>query len=147
MVRCPKCAQALNTPGEAVSHACAFGRNEQTRTRRTTYPSFYGAVHDAWNRLAASWKVDVEVLGIDPATGEDVSQIVGGAMPTCEGLREPYEPDEHPFCYSLAGLLRVELHAAGIALSIDPPVIRPDDTGSFDVRAAAARLLDDNAPI
>lgn len=63
---------------------------------RTVYPSFYDAVHRAWDRAF-------------PASESFMYACRGGS---------PYDADEHE-CYRLAGPLRVELHAAGIRLSID----------------------------
>jgi hypothetical protein len=54
------------------------------------YPSFYRAVHRAYNGVG--W--------------------------ACRGTEEPYNAEEHA-CYDLAGNLRVELHAAGVRLNID----------------------------
>ena len=62
--------------------------------RRSYYPSFYRAVHTAWDATAG-----------DP----------------CDGDPDRYEPDEHA-CWSMAAAIRVELHAAGIALSTDDQV-------------------------
>lgn len=74
-----------------------------------TYPSFYAAVHRACTATA---------LGAG-----------------CPGKEEPYEPDEH-WCYSLAGALRVELHAAGIRLLNDG-----NGSESSDVADKAMRRL------
>lgn len=74
-------------------------RPERRRHAATVFPSFYAAVHDAWQGMAL---IDEWHRG----------------FPACEGDRDDYKPDEHR-CYSIAGRLRVELHAAGIRLSND----------------------------
>lgn len=63
----------------------------------TLYPSFYAVVHRAWN---------------------EALQRPNGPTHRCNGSTENFVPDEH-LCFVLAGPLRVELHAAGIRLSID----------------------------
>ena len=104
------------TTRAAIDYSKAVGE-QASRYVRSTYPSFYDAVHRVWNRQWA----------------ESVGRL--DRPPRCEGSGEPdqpYEPDDHR-CYTLAGLLRVELHAAGITLSIDEPARRvritndPDD--------------------
>jgi hypothetical protein len=85
------------------------GQNEQSRT---VYPSFYGAVHRAWNALCDQYIVAVDAMVPEARSGT-------ARLPRCEGAEAPYDPDEHPFCVDLAQLLRVELHAAGIMLSND----------------------------
>lgn len=59
----------------------------------TVYPSFYGAVHRAWNGFFT------------------------GTIFACDG-GDPFEPDDHR-CFEFAGSLRVGLHATGIRLSND----------------------------
>lgn len=76
----------------------------QPPPNRTIFPSFYAAIHRAWNEELRRFADD---LRRESATGG-----------FCPGREEPYDPDEHA-CFEFAGALRVELHAAGIMLSND----------------------------
>jgi hypothetical protein len=93
----------------------------------TIYPSFYAAVHAAWNQLH-------DRLLRDPHTATPIWYALHN-LPSCAGAVSPYEPDEHPFCFELAGALRVELHAAGVWLSNDgTPTLVYDDGNATPVR-------------
>jgi hypothetical protein len=69
-----------------------------SRAKRKVYPTFYAAVHDAWNRAVGG-------------PGQGGHQF-------CRAPDWPYEAEEH-VCFEFAGDLRVSLHAAGVMLSSD----------------------------
>lgn len=81
------------TPEQQASYDAGDHVDAGQHAPRLVYPSFYAAVHRAWNGF------------------------FDGTIFACGGVT-PYEPDEHR-CFEFAGDLRVELHAAGIRLSND----------------------------
>lgn len=93
-----------------------MSQNEPISTSRNVYPSFYVAAHRAWNRIASTYRVQVET-----SVGSKRSPQYDGIaeLPICTGAEEPFEPDQHGFCFDLAQSMRVEQHAIGIRLSID----------------------------
>jgi hypothetical protein len=99
---------AAQARGEAGPFAGPFDEMatiRSTHEARTVYPSFYNAVHRAWDRRFPS--------------GESF-------MYACRAPAGPYEPDQHA-CFDFAGMLRVELYAAGIMLSNDGPTPHIDE--------------------